>query len=178
MENSENDLIHQVVNGNNEAFQALYEKHVHSIHAFALQMLQDPTLAEEVTQDAFLKLWNHAEQYCAEKGSLHVWLMAIARHTALDCLRRELRNPLAKNDRDPEELQDIPDLHTLSDESRWQSLHFAVHSLPEKQRQVVEMMFYQGLTQSDIAEVLGWPLGTVKTRLRTALEQLRMAWVE
>ena len=63
-------------------------------------------------------------------------------------------------------------------QARWHSLRLSVHDLSEKQRQVIEMIFYQGLTQSDIAEILGWPLGTVKTRLRAAIEQLRLAWAE
>ncbi len=104
--------------------------------------------------------------------------MTIARNTALDCLRREARTPPLKENDNPEEFQDLPDLHTLTDESRWHSLGFAVQSLSEKQRQVIEMIFYQGLTQSDIAETLGWPLGTVKTRLRSAIEQLRLVWAE
>jgi RNA polymerase sigma factor (sigma-70 family) len=180
MENlCEDELISQMVNGNDQAFLLLYERHIHSIRGFLLHMLQDPILADEVTQDTFLKFWKHAAQYRAERGTLHAWLLAIARHTALDYLRREARTPPIKDGDDPKEFwQDIPDLYTLTEESRWHSLRFAVHALSEKQRQVIEMIFYQGLTQSDIAETLGWPLGTVKTRLRSAIEQLRVAWAE
>lgn len=179
MENSyEEDLIHQIQNGNDQAFLILYEEYVHSIHSFVLHMLQVPTLAEEVTQDTFLKLWNHAEQYHAERGSLRAWLMAIARNTALDCLRHETRISPTRDGQASEVLQEIPDLNTVSDEARWHSMGLAVQDLSEKQRKVIEMTFYQGLTQNDIAEILGWPLGTVKTRLRAAIEQLRMVWVE
>ncbi len=179
MENlREDDLIRQMANGNDQAFLTLYEQHVHSIYNFVLRMLQDSTLAEEVTQDTFLKFWNHAEQYRMERGSLHAWLMMIARNTALDCLRREARTPLTKKENDSEEVQDLPDLQTLTDEARWRSLHLAVHALSEKQRQLIEMIFYQGLTQGDIAEILGWPLGTVKTRVRAAIEQLRLVWAD
>jgi RNA polymerase sigma-70 factor (ECF subfamily) len=180
MENvCEDELIRQMVDGNDQAFLLLYERHVHSVHGFLMQMLRDPVLVDEVTQDTFLKLWNHAAQYRAERGTLRTWLLTIARHTALDYLRREARALPIKNEDDPQEFwQDMPDQNTLTEESRWHSLRFAVHALSEKQRQVIEMIFYQGLTQSDIAEILGWPLGTVKTRLRAALEQLRTAWAE
>jgi RNA polymerase sigma-70 factor (ECF subfamily) len=180
MENlCEDQLINQMVDGNDQVFLLLYERHVHSVYGFLMQMLRDPVLVDEVTQDTFLKLWQHAAQYRAERGTLHAWLLTIARHTALDRLRHEARMPLLKEGDNTDEFwQDIPDLHTLSEESRWHSLRFAVHALSQKQRQVIEMIFYQGLTQSDIAETLGWPLGTVKTRVRAALEQLRVAWAD
>jgi len=80
---------------------------------------------------------------------------------------------------DPEEAwPNIPDAGTFSDESRWRSMHFAVQALASDHRQVIELAYYQGVSQSEIAEVLGWPLGTVKTRLHAAMEQLRHAWGE
>jgi len=80
---------------------------------------------------------------------------------------------------DPEDgWQFIPDLDTVPEESRWRSLYFAVQSLQPEHRQVIELAYYQGLSQSEIAEVLGWPLGTVKTRLRAAMEHLREKWNE
>ena len=72
--------------------------------------------------------------------------------------------------------QTIPDGNTLSEESRWRALYFAVQTLSAEHRQVIELAYYQGLSQSEIAETLGWPLGTVKTRLRAAMEQLRREW--
>ena len=82
--------------------------------------------------------------------------------------------PLPTN---PEELwQTIPDQDTFPDENRWRSLYFAIQSLSLEHRQVLELAYYQGMSQSEIAEVLGWPLGTVKTRFRAAMEQLRREW--
>jgi RNA polymerase sigma-70 factor (ECF subfamily) len=78
---------------------------------------------------------------------------------------------------DPEETwQVIPDLNTVPEEARWRSLYFAVQSLQPEYRQVIDLAYYQGLSQTEIAEVLGWPLGTVKTRVRAAMEQLRAKW--
>ncbi len=174
------DLVMQVAAGDDQAFLQLYEQYVDPLHDFVLRILQDPMLAEEVIQDTFLKLWNRAGQYITDRGSVQAWLLAIARHSALDCLRREARHPLlpANNQSSEGPWQDIPDASSLTDETRWRSLHFAVQSLSGEQRRVIDLAYFQGLSQSEISETLGWPLGTVKTRLRSAMEQLRLAWAE
>ena len=134
-------------------------------------------LAEEATQDTFLKLWSRANTYLAERGSLLLWLLTIARRTALDRLRLEARRPTLSDSNDPTQVwQTLPNGDSLSEENRWRSLHFAVQALQPEHRRVIELAYYQGLSQSEIAEVLGWPLGTVKTRLRSAMDHLRQAW--
>jgi RNA polymerase sigma-70 factor (ECF subfamily) len=149
------------------------------VHALTLRILSDPMLAEEATQDAFLKLWSRARLFLDERGTLLLWLLTIARRTALDRLRLEGRRPVLSDSNDPDDLwQVIPDLDSMPEESRWRSLHFAVQSLDPDHRQVIELAYYQGLSQSEIAEVLGWPLGTVKTRMRSAMDHLRHKWNE
>jgi len=176
--NSDDDeLIAKVAKGDERAFLALYDRHASHIYALTLRILHDPILAEEVTQDTFLKLWSRARLYLAERGTLLVWLLTIARRTALDRLRLEGRRPVLSDGNDPEELwQNIPEQDTSTDESRWRSMYFAVQSLSPEYCQVIELAYYQGMSQSEIAETLGWPLGTVKTRLRAAMEQLRREW--
>jgi RNA polymerase sigma-70 factor (ECF subfamily) len=170
-------LVKQVAAGDEHAFLTLYDCYVGRVHALTLHILGDPMLAEEATQDTFLKLWGRAHMYLPERGSLLVWLLSIARRTALDRLRLEARRPTLSDSNDPgEALQTIPDGESLSEESHWRSLHFAVQVLSPEQRQLIELAFYQGLSQSEIAEVLAWPLGTVKTRLRAAMERLRREW--
>ncbi len=135
--------------------------------------------AEEVLQDTFLKLWRRARQYLAERGSFLIWLLTIARHTALDRLRLESRQPAQYDAADPDLLwQSIPEPNSTSDEARWRTLQMAVGALPEGQRKVIELAYYQGLSQSEIAETLGLPLGTVKSRLRDGMERLRREWLK
>jgi RNA polymerase sigma-70 factor (ECF subfamily) len=173
----DSQLVAQVAQGNEKAFLALYDRYSSRVHALTLRILHDPMLAEEATQDTFLKLWSRANLYLAERGSLPLWLLTIARRVALDRVRLESRRPMLSDANDPEDAwQSIPDGNTLSDEHRWRSLYFAVQSLSVEHRRVIELAYYQGLSQSEIAETLGWPLGTVKTRLRAAMEQLRREW--
>jgi RNA polymerase sigma-70 factor, ECF subfamily len=177
----ENDgrLIAKVAQGNERAFLIIYDRYVSRVHGLTLRILGDPMLAEEATQDAFLKLWSHAHQYQADRGPFLPWLLTIAHHVALDRVRLETRRPALSDSNDPEDVwQTIPALETTGEEARWRSLYFAVQSLPSDHRKVIELAYYQGLSQSEIAEVLGWPLGTVKTRVRAAMEKLREAWNE
>jgi len=171
-------LIHRVAHGDQQAFMQLYDRYAGRVHAMTLRVLGDTMLAEEATQDTFLKLWSRARQYLASRGGFTSWLLTIAHRTALDLLRLEARRPMLSDAKDPEELWPLlANENSLGEEARWRSLYFAVQALPEEQRQVLELAYYQGMSQSEIAEVLNWPLGTVKTRLRTAMHSLRGVWL-
>lgn len=175
----ESELVARIAKGDERAFLALYDRYASRVHGLALRILGDHMLAEEATQDAFLKLWSRARDYLAERGPFLPWLLTIARRVAIDRLRLESRRPSLSTSVDPDETwQNLPDLDTASDESRWRSLYFAVQALHPDQRAVIELAYYKGMSQSEIAEILGWPLGTVKTRLRAAMENLRRAWIE
>lgn len=174
---NDTELVTQIAKGDERAFIALYDRHASHVYAVALYILRDPMLAEEATQDAFLKLWSRARQFVAERGSLLVWLLTITRRTALDRLRLETRRPVLSDSTDPDELlMSIPEAGSFSDESRWRSMALAIKGLPQDQQQVLVLAYYRGMSQSEIAETLGWPLGTVKTRLRAALSALRQIW--
>lgn len=156
---------------------SIYDRYAPRVHALTFHVLGDDMLAEEATQDTFLKLWSRARLYLPERGSFGVWLLTIARRTALDRVRLEGRRPMLSDDRDPDVVwRSIPDGTRDAGEARWRSLHFAVMALPKEQQQVIELSYYQGMSHSEIASELGWPLGTVKTRLRAAVQALRRAW--
>lgn len=157
----------------------LYDRYSARVYALTLRVLSDTMLAEEATQDTFLKLWSRARQFNPRKGSLVPWLLTIAHRTALDRLRLENRRPPASNSEEPEQTwSTLADEKTESAEARWRSMYFAVQSLSKEHRQVIDLAYYKGMSQSEIAEVLGWPLGTVKTRVRAALQALRKHWFQ
>lgn len=173
----ESSLIARIARGDERAFLEIYDRHASRVHGLTLRILGDPMLAEEATQDTFLKLWSRAREYLPERGAFLPWLLTIARRVALDRLRLETRRPSLSASTDPDALwQNIPNLNSLTDEARWRELYFAVQNLPPDQRAVIELAYYQGMSQSEIAEVLGLPLGTVKTRLRAAMQNLREIW--
>lgn len=176
---NESALIQRVAEGDQQAFLTLYDHYASRVHALTLRILGNEMMAEEVTQDTFLKFWSRARLYLAERGPFLVWLLTIARRTALDRLRMEARRPLLSDSKDPETIWPLLSNGSQdSEEARWQSLYFIVHDLPEDQRQVIELAYYQGMSQSEISEELGWPLGTVKTRMRAAMETLRRVWLK
>lgn len=173
------ELVAGVAKDDERAFLALYDRYASRVYGLTLHILGTPQLAEEATQDTFLRLWSRARQYMAERGPFLPWLLTIARRIALDRIRLEARRPALNDSNDPESVwKNLPDLETTTEEARWRSLSFAVQSLHPDQRKVIELAYYQGLSQSEIAEVLGWPLGTVKTRLRAAMDILREVWNE
>ena len=175
----DDELVNQLANGQQQALLHLYDRHSSHVYALALRVLGDPMSAEEVTQDVFVKLWSRAGSYIASRGSFATWLLSITRHAAIDRLRQDRRRPAVEDDQDLEESwAELPDAESISDEARWRSLYFAVRALPPEQRQVIELAYYQGLSHSQIAEHLGWPVGTVKTRLRMGMERLRQQWLD
>lgn len=174
----DDELVHLVAQGNRPAFITLYDRHATRVYTLALRMLGEHMAAEEVAQDTFLKLWTRANIYSPKKGALLAWLLTITRRTALDRIRLEKRRPEFGSPTDPEEtwrLSADPDSQT--EEARWRSLHFALQDLPVEQRQVIELAYYHGMSQSQIAEYLAAPLGTIKTRLRLGMEKLRKIWI-
>lgn len=175
---NEGDLVQLVAQGNREAFIVLYDRYGSRIYALAFRMLGETMAAEEVTQDTFLKLWTRAGSYSPKKGALAAWLLTIARRTALDRIRLEERRPEFGNPADPEDTwRLLPDSGSETQETRWRGLYFAVNDLPNEQQQVIELAYYHGMSQSQIAEYLSIPLGTVKTRLRLGMEKLRKVWL-
>jgi len=173
------ELIRQVVRRDQRAFLALYERYSSRIFTLILHMVSDRMLAEEILQETLLRVWSRAEQYVPERGSPLIWMLAIARYTVLERLRFESHRPILSDGNEPTPLlENLPEPESTSEEARWRSLHLVIQSLPEEQRTVIEMAYYQGLSQSEIAEMLELPLGTVKTRLRAGMLRLRQQWLE
>jgi RNA polymerase sigma-70 factor (ECF subfamily) len=195
-EADEATLVQAVATGSEEALAALYDRHAGGIHAVALRLTRDRQIAEEVVQETFLALWNRAETFDPAVASLATWLRAIARNRTVDRLRAAGRRPplvslpgyadAADADAGFERLS--PDAVVLGGaapepgpEAAAESaavrvaIELALAGMTEPERGVILLAYRDGLTQSEIAERLGWPLGTVKTRTRRALAHLREA---
>jgi RNA polymerase sigma-70 factor (ECF subfamily) len=177
--NEDTDLVLKVAGGDRIAFRSIYDRYSSKVYALALRMLGDSMTAEEVTQDAFLKLWSRASSFNPTRGSFLTWMLTITRHTALDRIRLENRRPKLIDPENNEHASwfELPDVESGSEEARWRSLRFAVMDLPAEQRQVIELAYFHGLSQSQIAEHVSIPLGTVKTRMRLGMEKLRRVWL-
>lgn len=172
-------LVERVVQGDRGAFEELYDRFSGKVFGLARYVTRHEPTAEEVTQETFLKLWRKAETYRPGRGKFSTWLLTIAKRTAIDRLRKEDRRP------DVAEAVDVeadwrPVLSNPGsggDEARWRSLYFALHDIPDEQRQAIALAYYQDMSHSQIAAYLGIPLGTVKTRIRLGMQKLRAAWM-
>lgn len=165
-------LIDRLVQRDESALAVLYDRYAGVISSVLHRILRDNQAAEEILQDIFLQLWNTASRFDASRGSLPAWLVVIARNRAISRLRRH--NPAA-GDALLEGMAVSP-FNLESSAMRQQLVErvkASIESLPKEQRAAVELAFFEGLTHSEIAARTGDPLGTVKTRLRSALETLR-----
>ncbi len=169
-------LLEQVTAGHHahDALAILYDRHQAAGYALAVRLIGQGALAEEVLQEAFLGAWRNAARYSRERGSVRTWLLAIVRHRAVDALRsRGARPELRRLDAAhpgfvvpdvwPEVARRLDREHVVQ----------ALAELPEIQREAIELAYFGGLTQTEIAERTGAPLGTVKTRVRNGLLALR-----
>lgn len=174
------ELLRAVSRQDQHAFMQLYQQYCNLVFSLALRVVRHQVLAEEVTQDVFLKLWQQPERWNPALGQFSSWLLTITRNAAIDRLRKEQRH-VAPHAGSPEPLFDQATEAPISDDPLWfegQILARLIGELPAEQRQLVELAFYQGYTHSELAEGLQLPLGTVKTRLRSGLQKLRTMWEE
>lgn len=156
-----------------DAFTALFEHFAPRVKAFLIKSGADHTLAEECAQDVMVTVWNKAAQFDAARASVATWVFTIARNRRIDMLRRDRRPEPEQLDWGPSTEEDQHDALALQQET--EKLARAIRELPEKQRIVVERAYLGELTHSEIAEETGLPLGTIKSRIRLALERLRHA---
>ena len=163
-------LIARLRAGDEQAMSELYDRYGKVVYAVALRVLQDAAAAEDVLQDVFLQLWRNPDAFDASRGSLAAWLAVIARHRSIDGLRR--RRP----ETNIEEcvITSGPDLRDETERALVvEKVRGALAEMNPDQRSALELAFFQGFTHPEIAEKTGEPLGTIKTRIRSGLQQLR-----
>jgi RNA polymerase sigma-70 factor (ECF subfamily) len=188
-------LADRIALGDEAAFMVAYDRHSGFLFGSTMRFLGDPDAAAETVQDAFLALWRRASQFDAASGSLLTWLLSIARHRAIDRLRADGRRPTrdaipldvllgGDGSGDAGVRTDVPAV-LVSDAAadpgaiagrRWSQavIRTGISELPEHERQVIVLGYALDLSQAQIAERLGWPIGTVKSRTRRALAHLRV----
>ncbi|MGD0797156.1 MAG: sigma-70 family RNA polymerase sigma factor [Acidobacteriaceae bacterium] len=166
-------LLAQVRIGDEQAMASLFDRYSKVVYSVALRVLRDPSAAEDVLQEIFMQVWRNPESFTSAKGSLAGWLAVVARNRSIDALRRR---------RPTDSVDDVvlPSSCNIAAEAECNFLmeraRSVIATLPGEQRKTLEMAFFDGLTHSEIAEMTGDPLGTVKTRIRSALLTLRKAF--
>ena len=163
------ELLVRVAKRDREAFEVLYRRYIRSVFGLALQRLRDRERAEDATQETFAAVWRSAGSYKPERGPAAPWLYAIARNAVVDRLRARDDMPVEP----PDMTSDEPGPADRAESSyvSWR-VHRALETLPVREREVVELAYWSGLSQSEVASFLDIPLGTVKTRTRSALAHL------
>ena len=173
------ELLRRIRSADPVAFESLYDLYGSVAYGVALRITLDEALAQDVVQDAFIAVWRHAADYDPGRGSLKTWLLAIVHHSAVDELRkrRSVQSLPDEHDEPPAALT-LPDVWGQVS-SRLDASHVrdAFARLPEAQREVLLLAYYQGLTSEAIAEKTHAPLGTVKSRMRLGLQRLRRALI-
>jgi RNA polymerase sigma-70 factor (ECF subfamily) len=166
-----------MVEADETALGALYDRWVRSLYSLVLHLLRDPDEAEDVVEETFWQAWRKADSYEPSRGAVSTWLLTIGRRKALDRLRarKRSREDLIDNDRTFDDLPSRspdPSVDAEGSELR-ENVKTALRALPNEQREVLELGYFSGMSQTEIAEATGQPLGTVKTRMRLALQKLR-----
>jgi RNA polymerase sigma-70 factor (ECF subfamily) len=173
------ELLSKISDQDRDALAALYERYGRRVFAIAVRMLNDPIGSEEVTQDVFMSVWRRGASYTSKKGKFTTWLFSIAHNRTIDELRKRRRDRSRENDDIDDHLNiksgDISPADAAVAQSEYAKINAAMKKLPEEQQLVVDLSYFKGLTQTEIATKTGQPLGTVKTRMRLALKKLRTA---
>jgi RNA polymerase sigma-70 factor, ECF subfamily len=182
---TDGQLMQAVAGGEAGALEVLYDRHVRGCFGLAMKIVRDPLIAEEVVQDVFMKLWSSPLSFAPERGKFSGWLLTLVHNRSVDKLRRlrtHTNQTTLPADQEGEGELDIAsilaDKSPGPDEMAWREergeiLRQYLGQLPEPQRQALAMAYFEGLTQREIAERLHQPIGTVKTRTRAALQQMR-----
>jgi RNA polymerase sigma-70 factor (ECF subfamily) len=177
---SDEILVTQVAQGNSDALEALYDRYAPTVLGICLKGVGDQALAEDLLQETFWRVWKSAEAYQSERGAFTSWLFRIARNLAIDAYRRRNVRPQALQTQEGSDpiLEEVADRDMDVAEQvqailQSRQIRKALATLPQVQRQVIEMAYFYGMTRQEIAEATGEALGTIHTRARLGLEKLR-----
>ena len=169
------ELVERLRKRDPQALGELYDRYGRVAYSLVFRIVRDTGIAEDLVQETFLRVWNRAQAFDSQRGALGAWLLAVARNRAIDYLRSSsgrMRNALELEEAEqPAAYVDLEKDVLNSDQAR--RLRDAMKKLNDNQRSVIELAYFEGLSQTEMAERMGQPLGTVKTWVRTALRNLR-----
>ena len=168
--------MYLVQDGNPDAFELMYDRHGGPAFSLAYRMVGDRTVAEDITQEAFLSIWRSRARFQRDRGSVRSWVLGIVHHRTIDALRRNLvhdrRRASAEGIEERHEARELTDVEAARrDEAR--TVRAALEELPDEQCKVIELAYFGGFTHTQIADMLAMPVGTVKGRMRLGLEKMR-----
>jgi len=173
---ADEDLMQLVQRAEASAFEVVYDRHCGAAFSLAYRMCGSRGLAEDVVQEAFLSIWRSGARYDRSRGSVRTWILGITHHRAIDTLRRgvvqERHRASDEGIEERFETGERTDLEVARREEA-KEVRGALEELPDEQRRAIELAYFGGFTQSEIAEMLGIPIGTVKGRMRLGLEKMR-----
>ena len=172
------DLLKRTGEGDRRSFEQIYERYSGVLFSTAYRILNDQTAAEDVIQDVFVQIWEKAPLYDATRGKPLTWAVTMTRNKAIDRLRSQQRRNRLRDEMEThasifEEFSDRSSLDEVQTAEKGELIRQAVRQLSKEQRQAIELAFFSGLSQSEIAEKIGEPLGTIKARIRRGMMKLK-----
>jgi RNA polymerase sigma-70 factor (ECF subfamily) len=172
---ADEDLISLVQAGDPDAFAPLYDRHSRAAFSLAHRMMGERQVAEDLAQDAFLKVWRGASSYRAERGSVRTWILSVVHNRGIDQLRSQASRRRTRERAQAEAPTSQPS-EAFSEawkNARREQVREALGTLPQEQLKILELAYFSGYTHAEIAELVGLPLGTVKGRMRLGLKKIR-----
>jgi len=169
---SEEDLVARLGTKSKDALEYIYDHYSASLYGIILKIVVREEIAQEVLQDTFIKVWDKANSYDSQKGRLFTWMLNIARNLAIDRIRSK---EFSQNAKTNSSFQNV----SIADENQGDTridgigMDNVLNQLPQEQRILIDMMYFKGFSQSEISKELDMPLGTIKTRVRSAMTKLR-----
>jgi RNA polymerase sigma-70 factor (ECF subfamily) len=173
---ADEEVMQLVQSGNPRAFELLYDRHGGAAFSLAYRMVGNRVMAEDIIQEAFLSIWRSRQRYDQARGSVRTWVLGIVHNRAIDGLRRSF-----VHDRRRETMEGVEERHEAPERTdveaarreEARSIRSALETLPDEQRRTIELAYFGGFSHSQIAELLGEPVGTVKGRMRLGLDKMR-----
>jgi RNA polymerase sigma-70 factor (ECF subfamily) len=170
---NEDELVMLLQKQDQQAFSYLYDNYAPALNGIIFRLVENKTLSEDILQEAFIKIWNNFSSYDKSKGRLFTWMMNLTRNLAIDTLRSKGYKKQNKISGDENSVNNLQDTSAGMDKFDAMGIRKQLSNLKPDQRIIIDLAYFNGLTQDEIAKEIGIPLGTVKTRMRTAIQELR-----